>query len=189
MVTMIAQRRLQPVGWGVTFRVVFCAVLTYMDLGSDLYQFFSYSSTGQAFFANATLAIFGVSMLVQLIIAIVQEHRSPPAALTGALLVISFLKPALDARRVVDGTGIQAHQYMPPTMENLISKVGEVAFESTPQALLQTWAAVLLSSSINQALPNAMQLLSIFSSVLTAAFVAASMGCESYIRGSYCPTK
>ncbi len=111
---------------------------------APIYSFFQYRITGQEFFANATLAIFGVSMLLQLAIVVAQDYRSRPAMLKGILLVLAFLKPAADARRVVEGAAMEAHQIMPPMVENIVSKVGEVAFESAPAAFVQTWAFVLM---------------------------------------------
>jgi hypothetical protein len=179
MVVVIAQRRLQAVDWGVTFRVVFCALLTYADMGSDLYTFLQYNSTGQEFFANTTLAILCVSMMIQFALMIAQDHRSPPALLKGALLVLFFLKPAVDARRVVEGATPEPHQFFTPSFEQMLSKVLEVAFESAPAALLQMWALVLMLSTIHHFQPALMQLSSILISVLTASFVVASASCES----------
>jgi hypothetical protein len=184
MVVAIVQRRLKTVGWGVTFRVILCLLLTYADMSSDLYSFFQYRNAGQEFFANATLTIFCLSMLVQLVLVIGQDQRSPLAMLKGMLLVLSFLKPAADARRVVVGAAMEAHQIMPPAVENIISKVAEVAFESGPAAFVQTWAFVLMLSMPNHDRPTTMQFCSIFSSVLTAAFVAASVSCELHPRGA-----
>jgi hypothetical protein len=187
MVTVIVQRRFQTVGWGVTFRVVFCAVLTYADMGSDLYTCFQYRSAGQELFADVTLAIFGVSMLMQLVLVVAQDHRSPPAMLKGLLLAVSFLKPVVDARRVVEGAGMEPHQPLSPAVEQLISRCLEVAFESVPAAFLQMWALVLILSTANQqSPPNLMQILSILISALTAAFVVASTFCKSHLRGSPC---
>jgi hypothetical protein len=187
MVVVMAQRRLQNVGWGVAFRVVFSAILTYADMGSDLYTFYQYRAAGQDFFASATLAILGVSMLMQLVLVIAQDHRSVPAMLKGMFLALSFLKPALDARRVVEGAVQEAHQLFSPFIEQVVSKGMEVAFESAPAAFVQMWALVLTLSAANQqSPPNPMQILSILISALTAAFVVASTFCKSHLCGSPC---
>ncbi len=98
--------------------------------------------------------------------------------LKGLLLAVSCLKPLVDARRVVEGAGMEPHQLFSPALEQMLSKGGEVAFESAPQALVQMWVLVLMLSTINQPPPSVMQYLSILSSVLTAAFVVASASCE-----------
>jgi hypothetical protein len=187
MVVVMAPRRLQTVGWGIAFRVVFCAILTYADMGSDLYTFYQYRAAGQDFFASATLTILGVSMLTQLVLVIVQDHRSLPAVLKGMFFVASFVKPALDARRVVKGAVQEAHQLFSPFVEQVVSKVLEVALESAPAAFFQMWGLVLILSTANQqSPPNPMQILSILISALTAAFVVASTFCEPHLRGSPC---
>jgi hypothetical protein len=186
-VVVIAQRSLQGAGWGVTFRVIFCAMLTYTDMGSDLYTYFQYRSIGQEFFADATLTILGISMLFQLVLVITQDNCSPPAMLKGVLLVVSGLKPASDAWRVVKGVVMEAHQMMPPISENAISKVLEVAFESTPAAFFQAWAMVLGLSTLLQDPPTAIQYVSLLSSVLTAAFIVTSADCKSWPTLTTCP--
>jgi phosphatidylglycerophosphate synthase len=156
-------------------------------MGSDLYTFYQYRAAGQDFFASATLAILGVSMLMQLVLVIAQDHRSVPAMLKGMFLALSFLKPALDARRVVEGAVQEAHQLFSPFIEQVVSKGMEVAFESAPAAFVQMWALVLTLSAANQqSPPNPMQILSILISALTAAFVVASTFCEPHLRGSPC---
>ena len=110
--------------------------------------------------------------------------------LKGLLLAVSFLKPLDDARRVVEGAGMEAHQLFPPALDQILSKVCEVAFESAPQAFVQIWVLVLILSTINQPPPSVMQFLSILSSALTAAFVVASASCEFSSSGkpsTLCP--
>ena len=101
----IAQRKLveeAPWPWGVALRVGVGAFLSSLDMATDIYAINRFWRQGQVGFATASGAMIGAAILVQILIVYGQgRKRGLPRVCREIVILLSTLKPAVDAYRVV----------------------------------------------------------------------------------------
>jgi hypothetical protein len=135
MVDTIAQRLLESVSWGLKMRLYMGAGLSTMDLISDVYMIYFYVKTGQTGTATSLAIMVGLCLLMQLLLVWMQTHQGPRREmLNGMLVVLSGLKPGIDAKRVADGNERAKHAAISPDMELTTTRCFELACESIPGA-------------------------------------------------------
>jgi hypothetical protein len=169
MVERIAELLLTAVGRGVKLRVLICALLSYLDVISDVTVIQQYIADGQLLAAQASLSFLGANLVLQIGLCITQNYRNPKEMTLEILYTLICLKPALEVLRIVKGEQKKAHQTFHLITENSYAKAIEVFAEAGPAAFLQMFFMLQVAH------PTFFQYLSIAISVATAAFTIASM--------------
>ena len=137
LVLTMAQEILKTAPWGVVWRVVIGATLSFLDLGSDLGVIVYYfQSEEQRAFGWGLLAFVLMNLALQLGISFVQHWEYPTVLLQEAVVVVFGLKPALDAFRVATSQEQQRELVLDPKTELVFCKCAEVFTESIPGAIL-----------------------------------------------------
>jgi hypothetical protein len=93
---------------------------------------------GQSLRAFALLAMIAMNLAFQALVAILQTaHLGLRAVLWELSIVLSLLKPAIDAIRVAGGDERVDGAPVNPLVEMVIGKCSEMTFESIPGGLAQ----------------------------------------------------
>jgi len=117
---------------GLAKRVVLGAGLSIMDMITDIFVIRDYLRIGDTTSAHTLMAMIGLSIFVQLIIAYVQNRKkSKWVILRELLIVLSLLKPAVDAYRVATGYEDERNSF-DPLLDMGLGKSTELACESIP---------------------------------------------------------
>jgi hypothetical protein len=111
------------------------ASLSTLDLLSDVYRIYMYAATGQQGAALSLAAMVGLCLLGQLALVWVQAHKGPRRVmLKEMLIVLSGMKPGIDAKRVADGNEQAEHAAINPETELVCTRCFELVCESIPGA-------------------------------------------------------
>ena len=127
----IAKCLLEKSDWGMRMRVWIGALLSVLDMITDTNMIMQFLKQGQASAAYATIAMIALNLSVQLFVVYAQNKRKRRAViLFEMLIVLSFLKPGVDAYRVIKGGEKDPLLTMDPLTEMTMSKLLEVGLES-----------------------------------------------------------
>ncbi len=138
MLETIAKRRAETAPLGLKLRLSLGAAFSIGDMASDALQIVALFLAGQSLRASALLAMIVMNLLVQALTVILQTaHRGWRAVLWELSIVLSLLKPAIDAIRVAGGHEQVEGAPMDPLNELAICKGSEMTFESIPGGLTQ----------------------------------------------------
>jgi hypothetical protein len=144
MLETIAKRRMASAPLGLKLRLGMGAGLSFADMISDLYSIVNMLQTGHAIGAYGMIGLLSASLVVQLLVAIIQnKHRGSRAVAEEVFLVLLLIKPGVDASRVASGSEQIAGAPLDTFTEMAIGKFIEIAFEAAPGAALQ--ASIVLS--------------------------------------------
>ena len=84
------------------FRVYFGAIISLLDIYTDIEAIVRFFDEGNDHYAYANIAFVGVSLSIQLLVVFVQnKKRGWKILIYESMIVISMLKPAIDAKRVL----------------------------------------------------------------------------------------
>lgn len=148
------------------------AGLSFFDMGFDLIMIREFTNTGQGGFANATAVTVALSISCQLLVAYGNNiKRGKRVVLREMLYVIMLVKPGVDIFRVVSKQKQAANSAFNPHLEMLATKMIELFAECIPGAIIQVMAFVSGQQST-------LAIMSLASSIFTAAFIAASIAIE-----------
>ena len=123
-------------------RAAFGAFLSIGDMVSDLLVINEYFRSGNNGAAQTLAAMIGISFFIQLIIVIGQNIKRTGLPLVKEIFILlTCLKPAVDAYRVGVGSEKKLNATFSPVVEMMFGKATELAAESIPGSLLQgEWA-------------------------------------------------
>jgi len=108
------------------------AALSYMDTISDIFVIRDYLRSGDTAGAYSLMAMIGLSIALQLLLAFLQNRKKSKRALIWELLIVlSGLKPAVDAYRVATDYSNELNLF-DPLMDMGLGKSTELACESIP---------------------------------------------------------
>ncbi|GMH47216.1 hypothetical protein TrRE_jg10166, partial [Triparma retinervis] len=148
MLDSMAFKLLHDVAWGLKFRVFVGASICVGDVVSDVYMiyyfFFQTGNEGRNMSAGMLTAIFlGMSIFLQLCIVHFNGRKDN---WREKLIVIFFLKPLVDAWRIVKtgGNDLSDTRVFSPVQEAVFCKFVEMIFESIPASLVQALAYLKL---------------------------------------------
>ncbi|GMH93685.1 hypothetical protein TrVE_jg2061 [Triparma verrucosa] len=140
----IAQYNLKTSNFGLRLRVFGGAVLSTVDLITDIYMTLQFFNTeGQRDFGKTSAWLIGITMLFQIILSYGQNHKQMKHVFADTLAVLVGFKPALDAYRVGSGMEKADFQVISPLLEMTFGKSGEVVFEAVPGSIVQIYALIL----------------------------------------------
>jgi len=152
---------------GLAKRVTLGALLSVMDMITDMGVINTYQASGKTSQANSLIAMIGSSLAAQLLFTYgFNRKKSKGVILRELAFVVSFLKPGVDAYRVATGYEDKDSK-VSPLVEMAMGKCSELAFESVPGGLLQAYVF------INSPEKTMFLLGSILISTLTTGFSSA----------------
>jgi hypothetical protein len=158
---------------GAWLRQAFAALTSVFGFGSDIYSMAVYFVSGQFVVGFAILAMVLLSATLQAVVVVARNaHRSLGEVVKEVLVVLSFLKPLVDVRRMMSGHRVDGAPFDTFTERNYC-KVFESAVQSYPSCVIQIVATLLAyraSGSISRA-----AIVSMLSSWLTTALKVTSM--------------
>jgi hypothetical protein len=144
MMEAIATRRMRSSPFGLKMRVGVGAVVSIGDTVSDVIMVVSFLSAGQISAAYGTIAMVGLSMLLQIAVSVYQtKHRGWLAVAYEVGIVLCFLKAPVDAYRVASGQKQQPGDPVDPLAMLTVGKVAEMVGEAIPALILQS--AILMA--------------------------------------------
>jgi hypothetical protein len=143
MLTVVITR-LMDVSIGQKLRLAQSTVLSLLDVGTDLFAMLAYYVAGEMFTGSLILMAVCFSIAVQLLVVYYRNrHRSAGEITKELLIVLSFLKPVIDLRRLMTGHEVHGAPFN-TSLERAICKVVETACESVLAAII-AMVALLLS--------------------------------------------
>ncbi|GMH88548.1 hypothetical protein TrVE_jg6992 [Triparma verrucosa] len=164
----MAQHNLMTGTLGLKLRVTGGALLSTIDLITDVYMTIVFLSTeGQEGYGRINACLIGTTLLFQIFAAYVQNSQRRSHFFKDALCIICGFKPALDAYRVGSGQDREEHQQMTPLQDMTVHKGIEAVFEAIPSSVLQIIALLLASEKKLDAI------VSILVSAATLGFTSA----------------
>jgi len=132
MIIGIAKELMVASTLGLAKRVALGAGLSIMDMITDIFVIRDYLRIGDTTSAHTLMAMIGLSISLQLILVYVQNRKKSKRALIWELLIVlSGLKPAVDAYRVATGYSDELST-LSPFQEMSFGKGAELACESIP---------------------------------------------------------
>ncbi len=163
----VAKRRIATAPLGLKLRLTFGALLSIGDMASDIYNIITMFLAGNTLGAFVLLGLITVNLAVQAIAVMVQTaHRGWRVVLWEISILLSLLKPGIDAIRVAGGEERIEGAPFDPFGEMIICKCCELTFESIPGGLAQ---AIFVLNGGNW---TAAAVVSVFLSNFSTAFTA-----------------
>jgi len=124
--------------WGLLWRVSTGACLNMLDVVSDINVIIFYLQTeGQQAFGWALLGMILLCLVLQLGVVYVQNRRNPMYMWREVFIVLSFMKPPVDAYRVATEVKMEPHHAFDVKTEQYLNKCIEVFAESIPGSTLR----------------------------------------------------
>ncbi|GMI25215.1 hypothetical protein TeGR_g3083 [Tetraparma gracilis] len=144
MVLTMGEELLKNAAWGLWFRVITGSGLSMVDLATDINVIRVYFEEGQKGYGWMMLGMVLASLFIQLVIVVGQNGTRGGwgELLRELLIVVSGLKPGVDAMRVVSNAEMDEHHLMDAKMELVCTKGSEMFCESIPGCILQVTALI-----------------------------------------------
>ena len=127
LVLAVGYKKLMVAPWGMRFRVSLGAFLSILDMATDMNTIARFLREGRYGFAYASLGMIAAAIFFQMVMVYLQgRKRGARRVLTESLIVLSTLKPAVDAYRVVTEQEQHEDDTLDPFMEMILAKVAEM---------------------------------------------------------------
>ena len=140
----IAQYNLNTSNFGLRLRVFGGALLSTVDLITDVYMTVQFFYTeGQEGYGTTNAILIGSTMFVQLVLAYAQNKKKLSFFFQDFVAILTGFKPALDAYKVGSGAEQEEHQKLSPLHEMTYFKCAEMIFEAIPASIVQMYALLL----------------------------------------------
>ncbi len=149
-------------------RIAFSAGMSMADIFTDIYMAIHYRRQKQTSFFLCQIGFLLSTFCMQCLSTVCQYHNNPKQLVIEALLLLSCVKPALDAYNVCKGKEKRADMLMSHHNHLVSMKMAELLGESIPGSIFQTY--VFIKSTSGQR--SAMSVFSIFISVFSCAVVS-----------------
>jgi len=171
MMNIIGRRLVGEVAWGVKFRVFVGASLSTIDLITDILVSYTFYVNDMPTYFNLTAGMVLGNLLMQLMFVYIQYYKlGLKAVVKESIPVITCLKPTVDAYRVAQGVEQRSDTAVDPMMEMTAMRTIELFAEAIPGVIIQLSAMATEHEKISGA-----AMVSLVSSVFSAAFIGASM--------------
>jgi hypothetical protein len=172
MMDTAAQRLLESVGWGLKMRLYMGAGLSVLDIMSDLNVILLYLKSAETVdYAWTLIGMVVTSLVCQVITVVACNVKDPKALWKELLIVLTFLKPGIDALRVVNDVDRGDKKTLDPKMEMTCTKCAEIFGEAIPGSILQTYVYIKGQGDSR----STQALASILVSAASTGFVSASI--------------
>ena len=114
----VAQYNLNTSNFGLRLRVFGGAVLSMVDLITDIYMTVQFFTTeGQEGYGRINAWLIGLTIFGQILISYGQNRKKPSIFFQDAFFTLVGFRPALDAYRVGSGSEQEDHHIFPPLQE------------------------------------------------------------------------
>ena len=150
MAVTIGKRKLIEAPWGLVAKVGIGALLSMINVATNLYTLLDFLTQGQIGYAYATIGMLASSILIQLVFVYGQNRKRGVRQITKEWLIVIFhLKPVVGAYRVVIGRKILDQQMVEPMLGKLtilsavrmhFFRVSSFAYKLTPSSHLSNVA-------------------------------------------------
>jgi hypothetical protein len=119
LMNTVGKRLLAKSKLGAAFRLYSGAGLSFMDMITDMSMIYQYMTTpGQERSGHALLTMVGLNILFQLVFVWMQARKGPRKKMVWEMLIVlSSLKPGIDAYRVAHAKEQPAYAAFSPEME------------------------------------------------------------------------
>jgi len=175
MMLEISRVILKTAPWGLMFRVSTGALLSVVDVVTDVVVIVGYMGKEETRGYGLTLLLCLVfSVLLQILLVSVQNSGNWLIVLREILVVLVGVKPGVDAYRVVTLTEKGEGQLVDAKTELVISKCIEMVCESIPGAVLLTYSVLAIMESGGR-VPRQV-IVSIVFSALANGYSSATIG-------------
>ena len=138
-----AKYNLATSNFGLVARVCVGAVLSVVDLATDIFMTVQFFQTkGQEGYGRVNAILIGLTLGIQILTNYAQNHRKLGVFVRETAVILSGFKPAVDAYRVGAGIEQEQHQTVEPLAEMSVMKTIEVVFEAVPSSVIQIYAYI-----------------------------------------------
>jgi len=115
--------KLLTASWGAKMRLFVGAGLSMVDLASDITMVVTYMNEVQVGNARSLLVMISTCLLSQLLVVFVQTSRGLRRVMvTEMLIVLSGIKPGVDAMRLASGAEQNEHNAFDPAVELTVTR-------------------------------------------------------------------
>jgi len=173
MLNAVAKRLLGEVSWGLKMRVAMGAGLSTVDMATDIFVIWGYMGEEETKgYGWSLLGMIVGCMVLQLAIVFLQNRKKPRVMAKEMLIVMTLMKPAVDAFRVGSRQEMEEHHAFDAKVELVGTKMAEMICESIPGSLLQLYV-LLKVGNVSRATVG-----SVIVSAMTTGFSSASISFE-----------
>ena len=170
MLNVVAKRLLGEVSWGLKGRVIMGAGLSILDMATDIFVIWGYMGNDKTKgYGWSLLWMIVGCMACQLLLVFIQNRKTPLKMLGEILIVLTGMKPGIDAYNVCSGKQMDEHNAFDAKVEMIIAKGIEMMCESIPGCFLQLYAILKSGDRSQRAIA------SVAVSALTTGFSSASI--------------
>jgi hypothetical protein len=114
------------------------AALSIFDMATDISMIVEFASQGEMGYAKSLGAMVGSTLAFELLVVYCQNRKGPTTKMIKeSLIVLTIIKPGVDAHRVANGEDQAEYAVVSPELELTSTKVFEMVCESIPGTLLQ----------------------------------------------------
>lgn len=159
--------------FGLKVRMYFGAVLSILDILSDIVVTKMYYDTGMTGTANVTAGLLVLSTFLQCFCVYLNYNQAGKRTLLRELLIaLCLVKPLADAYRVSQGKVQEPGEVFSPLSEMLCTKMVELFGESIPGLVVQVFALVSAESNEGHAVALTSIVLSAFSTGFASSMIS-----------------
>ncbi|GMH92687.1 hypothetical protein TrST_g1792 [Triparma strigata] len=138
LLVVVGRGVVKAAAWGLLWRVSIGAILSLLDLTTDIYVGWEFFSRQRWVFGGLTVGTIGLSMFLQLLVVFFQNSKKGfGRLLKESFFVVSGLKTPVDAYRVAVGADKEEDVMFDPLMEMMYTKSIELFAESIPGCCIQ----------------------------------------------------
>jgi hypothetical protein len=173
MLMSISRDIMKLAPWGLMWRVCTGAGLSIVDTATDVFVIVGYMGSEETkVYAYFLIGMVAASLFLHILLAVLQNWRLPKALAREIVMILLFLKPAVDARRVVLQIS-RKHQIIDAKYELFAGKCAEMVCESIPGCLLQMYVVIASFDAGRKVTTSA--IVSILVSALTTGCASATI--------------
>jgi len=145
MLNAIGKRLLGEVSWGLKLRIMSGAVLSIVDMTTDVVMVVVYLKESETrVYGWVLLVMLCTSLLLQLCMTCLKFNRKKPLqTLKEALVVVVGMKPVLDVYNIIGDVEEDEDAILDPMMELTATKYIETFSETLPGCVLRESAAAI----------------------------------------------
>ncbi|GMI00204.1 hypothetical protein TrST_g8614 [Triparma strigata] len=180
---IVAKHVLRKAIWGLQWRVAIGAVLSFIDILTDIFMIAIYIKEGSMHLAYVNISMISLNLLLQASLVAFQNWKKKKLIPKELFAVFTGMKPAIDAHRVASGTEREPHQRLDPLAELTATKLAEMVAEAIPAAILQSYAYLNDGSGGPAAVASI--LISSCATAYMSSIISFDFDCDPENRSSY----
>ena len=168
-------------------RIAFSAGMSLADIFTDIYMANLYWQQKRTSFFLCQIGFLMTTFCIQMVGIIMQNHSNPKQLVIEMLLLVTCLKPSVDAYNVCTGKEKRADMVMSHHNHLVSMKFAELLGESIPGSIFQTFVYLKSTAEQRTTLSVFSILVSIFSSAVVSTMVFIDLDIDP-VRRKFQPT-